>query len=188
MLLQVARIAVTRLKHEARPLRLGMNEGVVAFVWNPALEPRVPEAVRAGHGELMRAFGASAVLSRRMADRRPIHGRRADGSLFPSESISSPQTDSPQIAATEGEITLQVQNSGYFPTTLKAPAGQDLTLNLITDQTYSCARDFVIPALNYYKLLPDTGTVQVTIPAQKAGSTLFFTCSMGMYTGQIIFE
>jgi basic membrane lipoprotein Med (substrate-binding protein (PBP1-ABC) superfamily) len=34
-------------RFEARPLRLGMNEGVVAFVWNPALEPRVPEAVRA---------------------------------------------------------------------------------------------------------------------------------------------
>ena len=23
-----------------------MNEGVVAFVWNPALQPRVPEAVQ----------------------------------------------------------------------------------------------------------------------------------------------
>jgi basic membrane lipoprotein Med (substrate-binding protein (PBP1-ABC) superfamily) len=34
-------------RFEARPLRLGMNEGVVAFVWNPALESRVPEAVRA---------------------------------------------------------------------------------------------------------------------------------------------
>lgn len=31
---------------EARPLRLGMAEGIVAFVWNPALEGRVPEAVR----------------------------------------------------------------------------------------------------------------------------------------------
>lgn len=33
-------------RFEARPLRLGMNEGVVAFVFNPALEERVPEAVR----------------------------------------------------------------------------------------------------------------------------------------------
>ena len=33
-------------RFEARPLRLGMNEGVVAFVFNPALEARVPEAVR----------------------------------------------------------------------------------------------------------------------------------------------
>ena len=33
-------------RFEARPLRLGMNEGVVGFVWNPALEGRAPEAVR----------------------------------------------------------------------------------------------------------------------------------------------
>jgi hypothetical protein len=81
-----------------------------------------------------------------------------------------------------------VQNEGYFPQTLSAPAGEDFILNLVTDQTYSCSRDFVIPALDYYELLPDTGTVKVDIPAQEAGSTLFFTCSMGMYTGQIVFE
>jgi basic membrane lipoprotein Med (substrate-binding protein (PBP1-ABC) superfamily) len=33
-------------RFEARPLRLGMNEGVVAFSWNPALAGRVPEPVR----------------------------------------------------------------------------------------------------------------------------------------------
>jgi basic membrane lipoprotein Med (substrate-binding protein (PBP1-ABC) superfamily) len=33
-------------RFEARPIRLGMKEGIVAFVWNPALRPRVPEAVQ----------------------------------------------------------------------------------------------------------------------------------------------
>jgi basic membrane protein A len=33
-------------RFEARPLHLGMKEGVVAFVWNPALQARVPEAVQ----------------------------------------------------------------------------------------------------------------------------------------------
>jgi basic membrane lipoprotein Med (substrate-binding protein (PBP1-ABC) superfamily) len=33
-------------RFEARPLRLGMKEGIVAFVWNPALRARVPEAVQ----------------------------------------------------------------------------------------------------------------------------------------------
>jgi hypothetical protein len=97
------------------------------------------------------------------------------------------QADSPQSFA-DGELVLNVKNNGYSPGILRAPAGKDLTLNLVTNKTYSCARDFVIPALNYYQLLPDTGTVQVNIPAQEAGSTLFFTCSMGMYTGQIVFE
>ena len=118
----------------------------------------------------------------------PISLQNLTRSWFPSQTESNAVTESSQPAAADGSIILEVQNSGYFPTTLKAPAGKDFTLNLVTDQTYSCARDFVIPALDYYQLLPDTGTVQVNIPAQKAGSTLFFTCSMGMYTGQIVFE
>ena len=117
----------------------------------------------------------------------PLSFQNLTGSWFPSQTESNTVADSSQPAA-DGAIILEVQNSGYFPKTLKAPAGQDFTLNLVTNETYSCARDFVIPALNYYELLPDTGTVQVNIPAQKAGSTLFFTCSMGMYTGQIVFE
>lgn len=100
--------------------------------------------------------------------------------------VSVEQAAQPAVA--EGEVVLYVQNEGYFPQTLSAPAEKAFTLNLVTDQTYSCSRDFVIPALDYYELLPDTGTVKVNIPAQKAGSTLFFTCSMGMYTGQIVFE
>lgn len=117
----------------------------------------------------------------------PLSFQNLTRNWFPSRSESNPVADAPQPASGD-ELILNVKNSGYFPTTLKAPANKDLTLNLVTDETYSCARDFVIPALNYYELLPDTGTVQVTIPAQEAGSTLFFTCSMGMYTGQIVFE
>lgn len=117
----------------------------------------------------------------------PLSLQNLTRNLFPSQRISYAQTDSSQLSGEDG-LLLYVQNGGYFPTTLKAPAGQDLTLNLVTDKTYSCARDFVIPKLNFYQLLPDTGTVQVNIPAQKAGTTMFFTCSMGMYTGQIIFE
>ncbi|MDO8755774.1 MAG: sulfite exporter TauE/SafE family protein [Anaerolineales bacterium] len=117
----------------------------------------------------------------------PLSFQNLTRNLIPSENISSSQADSPQLIV-EGELVLNVQNGGYFPRTLKAPAGRDFTLNLVTDKTYSCARDFVIPALDYYELLPDTGIVKVTIPAQAKGSRLFFTCSMGMYTGQIIFE
>ena len=96
----------------------------------------------------------------------------------PAASASSPQTD----------LTLMVKNQGYFPQTLKATANENVSLSLVTNKTYSCSRDFVIPSLNFYQLLPDTGTVQVDIPAQPAGTRMFFTCSMGMYTGTIIFE
>lgn len=118
----------------------------------------------------------------------PLSFQNLTRNMLPSKNVPGPVSQASPSSAAEGEVVLYVQNEGYFPQTLSAPAGKDLTLNLITNQTYSCSRDFVIPALDYYKLLPDTGTVQVSIPAQEKGSTLFFTCSMGMYTGQIVFE
>ena len=117
----------------------------------------------------------------------PYSAQNLTRNLSPQKSLSYAQTESITTPA-EGEILLNVQNRGYFPQILNAPANQDFVLNLVTYKTYSCARDFVIPALNFYELLPDTGTVQVNIPAQPKGSTLFFTCSMGMYTGQIVFQ
>jgi len=119
----------------------------------------------------------------------PISLQNLTRTWFAPQAATRPVADAAsQPSANAGEVVLNVENNGYFPTVLKAPAGKDFTLSLVTDKTYSCARDFVIPALNYYELLPESGTVQVTIPAQQAGSTLFFTCSMGMYTGQIVFE
>ncbi len=115
----------------------------------------------------------------------PLSFQNLTRGLFPSVSESALVT-APVPA--DGSLVLNVENGGYFPAILRAPAGKNLTLNLVTDETYSCARDFVIPALNFYELLPASGTVQVNIPAQAAGSKLFFTCSMGMYTGQIVFE
>ena len=118
----------------------------------------------------------------------PISFHNMARSLIPSGGASASETVSAAPLAANGELILQVENAGYFPQTLKAPAGQAVKLNLVTNKTYSCSRDFVIPALDFYQLLPDTGTVQVSIPAQPRGSKLYFTCSMGMYTGQILFE
>jgi sulfite exporter TauE/SafE len=118
----------------------------------------------------------------------PLSFQNMTRGLVPSVDASASRTGSSAPVAANGELILQVENDGYFPQTLKAPAAQDVTLNLVTNKTYSCSRDFVIPALNFYQLLPDTGTVQVSIPAQEKGSKLYFTCSMGMYTGQIVFE
>ncbi|MCX6056912.1 MAG: sulfite exporter TauE/SafE family protein [Chloroflexi bacterium] len=118
----------------------------------------------------------------------PLSFQNLTRNLISSNSDSVPVSESPQPSATDSSIFLSVKNDGYFPRTLSAPADKALTLNLVTNQTYSCARDFVIPSLNVYQLLPDTGTMQVSIPAQPKGTTLFFTCSMGMYTGQIVFQ
>ncbi len=101
-------------------------------------------------------------------------------SLFPAQ-------EAVQVVG-QTNLRLDVANDGYFPATLVAKAGEPVTLALVTNKTYSCSRDFVIPALGFYQLLPDTGTVMVDIPPQPSGTRMRFTCSMGMYTGVIVFE
>jgi sulfite exporter TauE/SafE len=85
-------------------------------------------------------------------------------------------------------LTLEARNNGYFPVKLAALAGVPVKLNVVTDKTQSCSRAFVIPDLGVETILPETGTVPIDIPAQKAGYQMFFTCSMGMYTGVIEFK
>ena len=93
------------------------------------------------------------------------------------------------IPASDGvSLYLSAGNSGYSPRLLHAKANTPVTLTLVTDKTYSCSRSFVIPALGVEQLLPETGSVAISIPAQSHGTVMPFTCSMGMYTGQIVFD
>ena len=106
-------------------------------------------------------------------------------------SSAAPAQSAPESAsqtAIKGEIILTVTGSGYEPYTLHAPANTPIKLNLVTNNTYSCARAFTIPELGIEELLPKTGTRIVEIPAQKSGKVMPFTCSMGMYSGEIVFE
>lgn len=88
----------------------------------------------------------------------------------------------------EGDLTLAAENDGYYPEVLYAQAGVPLLLNVVTNNTTSCSRAFVIPALRVETILPKTGSVPIEIPPQEAGTVMRFTCSMGMYTGQIVFN
>jgi sulfite exporter TauE/SafE len=94
---------------------------------------------------------------------------------------SLPQSDGTTLYLSAG-------NSGYSPQVLHAQASTPITLNLVTNQTYSCSRSFVIPSLGVEKLLPSSGTASISIPAQIAGTIIRFSCSMGMYTGEIVFD
>jgi len=85
-------------------------------------------------------------------------------------------------------LVLEARNNGYFPDTIHAKAGIPVTLNVVTNQTYSCSRAFVIPDLGVEEVLPETGTVSIEIPPQQPGYRMWFSCSMGMYTGEIIFD
>ncbi len=53
------------------------------------LDLLLPEAHRPGHSALMRDFGLSPCAARRMGDKREVHGRRADGTVFDAEASIS---------------------------------------------------------------------------------------------------
>lgn len=103
----------------------------------------------------------------------------------PAAAVQTPAA-APSPSAS-GEVIIQALDRGYAPTTLHAPAGQPVTLAVVTNSTYGCTRAFVIPSLRIQRILPETGTTMIELPPQPAG-TLRFTCSMGMYGGQIQFE
>jgi sulfite exporter TauE/SafE len=96
---------------------------------------------------------------------------------------------SDQVPESDGvNLYLSAGNNGYAPSVLHAQADLPISLNLVTNQTYSCARSFVIPSLGVEKLLPSSGTETISIPAQTPGTVMRFSCSMGMYTGEIVFD
>lgn len=88
----------------------------------------------------------------------------------------------------DGNVTVRVFNTAYSPHSIQAPAGKILTLHLVTRGTTGCTRSFVIPALGVQRVLPETGTSELAIPARAATGDLRFTCSMGMYSGHIQFS
>lgn len=98
----------------------------------------------------------------------------------------APRADVPQPEAATSVI-INALDDGYEPQIVRAPAGQPIKLSVVTNNTYGCTRAFVIPALNVQEILPETGTKVLDVPPQEPG-ILRFTCGMGMYGGQIVFE
>jgi sulfite exporter TauE/SafE len=84
--------------------------------------------------------------------------------------------------------TIHVTEDGYSPQVLHLPANKPVRLTWITEGTQSCARSVVVPDLDYQKILPPTGKVNFYIPAQEMGAVIRYTCSMGMYPSQLIFD
>ena len=108
--------------------------------------------------------------------------------LSPAELGASADTGQAAPAGVQGNvITIHVTNSSYEPQEVQAPAGQPLQLKLVTNSTWGCTRAFVLPSLGIQELLPDTGETIIELPPQAAGSSLVYTCSMGMYFGVIRF-
>jgi uncharacterized protein len=87
------------------------------------------------------------------------------------------------LGKTGSVVNIEVTNFGYKSDINTLRVGVPVKINLITKNVASCARSFVIPSLNYSKVLPVNGTTEIDFTPSQTG-ILTYTCSMGMYTGQ----
>jgi len=129
---------------------------------------------------LVLALGVVALDSGLKLVNAPFAPSRVIASLAPTPSAA-------QAVMVDGvqELTVNATEYGYTPTVLEAQSGIPIRLWLATDNTFGCARAFVIPRLGVQTILPETGRVPIEIAAQQPGR-IDFTCAMGMYSGVIL--
>lgn len=121
----------------------------------------------------------------------PISLTRLVGGLTPWSltSLEPSSVQAGQVESAPGNLlTINIKNGGYEPKILHAQAGEPIQLKLVSNRVFSCALSFVIPSLGIQENLEPTDEIWIDIPSQAAGTTLPFSCSMGMFTGKIIFE
>lgn len=101
---------------------------------------------------------------------------------------SDAQTTITTATVVDDTQTIEIKaKGGYSPRAITAKAGVPTVLKVKTNGTFDCSAALAIPDLNYRKNLPPSGTTDITIPAQKSGSTLEGSCAMGMYSFFITF-
>lgn len=98
--------------------------------------------------------------------------------------MNRPASDAQQIQRRNGvqDVTIQVENYGYSPDYIQVQAGVPVRFTLESDDTYSCALDFVFREFGIRTFLESTDSQSFTFTPEQRGSYTF-ACSMGMYNG-----
>ncbi len=113
------------------------------------------------------------------------------GAIFTSrDNNNNSVAESTSNASVSGDkqIVEITAKGGYSPRTVVAKADTPTIVRVKTEGTFDCSSALTIPSIGYRKNLPASGTTDIEIPAQKAGSVLQGVCSMGMYGFQVQFN
>ena len=102
---------------------------------------------------------------------------------------STPEAQVNNVSIVEGKQIVDIGvKGGYSPKISTAKAEMPTTLRLKTNGTFDCSSAITIPALSYTSHLTPSGTTEVEVPPQKAGTSLQGVCAMGMYNFKINFN
>ena len=109
--------------------------------------------------------------------------------IFQTRSASAPTGEWGTVSVENGVQTVSLlAKGGYFPQSIRLAANMETLLEVHTQNTYDCSASLLIPDLSFATSLPQNGTTEVKIPAQKSGTVLQGTCGMGMYGFTLIFD
>ncbi len=86
------------------------------------------------------------------------------------------------------QIVEIMARGGYYPGISQAKAGVPTVLRMKTNGSYDCSSAVSIPSLGVFKNLPASGSTDIEIPAQSAGTRFLGTCAMGMYRFEVDFS
>ncbi len=104
------------------------------------------------------------------------------------ETTQAKTSEKAYVEANNMQYIDMTAKAGYYPKVINALANKKTLLKVHTSNTLDCSSALVIPSINYRKNLPVSGTTEIEIPPQKAGTIIKGSCSMGMYTFNIYYE
>ncbi len=93
------------------------------------------------------------------------------------------------VSVSNGKQIIEITAKGkYTPQRTVAKADTPTTLRIKTNGTFDCTAGLKVPAANYQAMLPPTGTTDIELQPQKAGTTIEGVCAMGMYSFNVAFQ
>ena len=92
------------------------------------------------------------------------------------------------VSIVSGKQIIEISaKGGYSPKVSIAKANTPTIIRFNTNGTFDCSASVRIPSMNISKILPNSGTTDLDIGAQKVG-IFQGTCGMGMYPFEINFQ
>lgn len=111
------------------------------------------------------------------------------GTMFFLSGNSAPTTQVVTASVVDGKQIISITaKGGYTPRSSVARADMPTIIRVTTKGTFDCSSALTIPGIGYRTNLPLSGTTDINVPPQKAGTTLRGLCTMGMYTFSIDFQ
>lgn len=85
------------------------------------------------------------------------------------------------------KVYIELTDQNYVPQRVSVKKGIPVELTVINNQAWGCIQAFVIPSLNVRRNIPPGQSVTINFTPDRPGK-IGFTCSMGMYYGELVVQ